>query len=452
MDIGRPLLFPALCVALSLSALSGQSQVESGKPVVVVLGSSSARGLGATSEEKSWAGRLKRALDPLGYTVVNLSRDGYATAGMIARFPAEVAPLRPKFVIHAVSIFNEGFSGPDPERAARTFRENTRTLVAMTRELRAVPIVAGLQPADAWDPGRRAILLRLYEQLEADGLVFWDFFGSAAELDGRWQRGLTLDGLHPNDEGHATLFESLTLGVFPLLAAGIQQNQGVESGAWIVTQPPNGNETPPPMRLTFDRSARSWTACIWFRDRAERNDTVALFGWGRDLRLDWLAGKLTVSGESGVLLSADTLNGAAWTHTCVSHQRSSKLLRLFINGKPQGETVLGTGVEIGPLGVTVGGVNDSPRSEFTGGALAELAVYRSSLPAEVIEQLYRGLGDAPRRSLEALLPLSQEPGDADNRAPGRPNISIREGAFLRSPGDGPRQPSQVRDREDRDPQ
>lgn len=197
---------------------------------LVIFGSSNAAGVGAstytgdpaapnwTEPPTSWAGLLRAALTPAGWTVFNRSITGTATAtglnNSISRFWTDVAPHRPSHVILCTALHNEGY---DPV----AFVRNLATLCAMVRSIGAIPIVRGPSPYNHPTPASQA---GVYDAMcnARNGIEGLDVFtiDALATLDdgaGKFAGGATYhagDGLHCNDAGYAQLYDAIDLGIF----------------------------------------------------------------------------------------------------------------------------------------------------------------------------------------------------------------------------------------------
>ena len=83
------------CFVVFLCFLGTSGRIGAAQKTIVILGSSTAQGVGASTYARSWAGLLTSAVAPRGWTVQNVSISGSGTAGSLARFDQDVTPLRP---------------------------------------------------------------------------------------------------------------------------------------------------------------------------------------------------------------------------------------------------------------------------------------------------------------------------------------------------------------------
>jgi lysophospholipase L1-like esterase len=186
--------------------------VLSGAPnpkTLVIIGSSNAVGVGATSYSLSWAGLLTTALEAQGWTVRNVSVSGMNTATAISRFESTVAIYRPSHVIHCTALFNDGFD-------VETFIKNTETLITRTRQIGAVPIVRGASPLDGATTAQFRAMVECDRQLNQLGVWLIDALSTLVD----WSSGgfvgtiYDTDGLHCSDAGYAAQYAAIDLGMF----------------------------------------------------------------------------------------------------------------------------------------------------------------------------------------------------------------------------------------------
>jgi hypothetical protein len=111
---------------------------------IVILGSSSARGVGASNcLLTSWAIQFRDAMKAKGYEVINVSKEADNATALINRFFTDVAPLNPDFVILAGSIYNDG--GPTPGNL-NFHEQSVHRLIKMVESIGAVPVIMGQFP------------------------------------------------------------------------------------------------------------------------------------------------------------------------------------------------------------------------------------------------------------------------------------------------------------------
>ena len=110
------------------------ARIKAGQPVrIVVMGSGSSAGIGATEAESAYPERLgselTRRFPHAGFAIVNLSRRGQLASEMAARFPKEVLDRQPALVIWQTGTV-EAVRGVDVEEFADTLEDGIDGLVS----------------------------------------------------------------------------------------------------------------------------------------------------------------------------------------------------------------------------------------------------------------------------------------------------------------------------------
>jgi len=205
--------------------------VLSGAPnekTLVIIGSSNATGVGATSYALSWAGLLTTYLTNLGWTVRNVSVSGMNTATAISRFEDTVAIYRPSHVILCTALYNDSFD-------VRTFVQNLGTLVTLCKNIGAVPVVRGSSPLDGATTAQFAAMKNCESQLNQMGVWLIDALSTLVDwADGGFIGGstYTTDGLHCTDAGYAAQYSAIDKGIF--LYGGEAPSHTKSEGVWRV--------------------------------------------------------------------------------------------------------------------------------------------------------------------------------------------------------------------------
>ena len=171
------------------TALSGEG------PLWVVLGDSTAQGIGAPSYDQGYVGQLRAVLDehsPRSWRVLNLSRSGARAADVLAtQLPRlEALDTTPDLVTCAIGA-NDMVPTPLPEVLA-SIREIIRRL---PRGAVIATIPQGLRPARA-----SVVNETIRSEAPAAGLVVADVW---AHTGPPWHGKLASDGFHPGLAGYA---------------------------------------------------------------------------------------------------------------------------------------------------------------------------------------------------------------------------------------------------------
>ena len=222
-------LFAACAAGQFDETVPGETRPEGLPPqTVVVLGSSTAAGTGASAPDSSWVGRFREnflALRP-GSRVVNLARGGYTTyhllrAGDTAGAPAGIRPdtarnvaaaavLRPDVVIVNLPS-NDAAAGIPADVELR----NLRRIDSAARATGAEVYVATTQPRNFEEAERRGRQATTRDSVLAYyGDRALDFWTDVATEDDRIGPRLDSgDGIHLNDRGHRLLYRRVWAAV-----------------------------------------------------------------------------------------------------------------------------------------------------------------------------------------------------------------------------------------------
>lgn len=188
---------------------------------VVVLGSSTAAGTGASTPDSSWVGRFRenfRVLRP-GSRVVSLAKGGYTTHHLLpaadadapgglrpdtARNVAAAVALRPDVIV--VNLPSNDAAAGIP--AAAELR-NLRVIDSVARTSGADVYLATTQPRNFEDPERRERQATTRDsvlaQYDTRALDFWtDVATDDHRIGPQFDSG---DGIHLNDRGHRLLYQ-----------------------------------------------------------------------------------------------------------------------------------------------------------------------------------------------------------------------------------------------------
>ncbi len=220
------------CVAALLAACGGggdggtpggapgrDSQDASG-PRWVVLGSSTALGVGA-SPGHSWAERLHAELEARGVQLDNRARSGAVTYEALPAAtlrPAERPPSDPQQDIAAklttaAQVVILAFPSNDAVRgySAHESAANLLLMREVAQQHGTGVIVLSSQPRDGASPAAYAAMLAADAVLQAEvGACFVAVHAALADAQGKIApRYASSDGIHLNNAGHGVIFEQL---------------------------------------------------------------------------------------------------------------------------------------------------------------------------------------------------------------------------------------------------
>lgn len=185
-----------------LSLLHPPAGFGAGKTIVVV-GDSLSSGYGVELEQ-SWVALLEDRLqsEGYGYSVVNASIAGDTTAGGLARLPRLLSAHDPQIVILELGG-NDGLRALPVDR----MRGNLAAMIEASIEQGAEVVLTGIQIPPNYGPAYTRSFTSVYPELASEyDIALVDFLLDGVALEGDLMQA---DGIHPNVEGHAVMFENV---------------------------------------------------------------------------------------------------------------------------------------------------------------------------------------------------------------------------------------------------
>lgn len=186
---------------------------------------------GAWDTEGGWVARLRKSFDEQTiasefedyHSVYNLGISGNTTRDILNRFDGEVKARfedGQKCIIFAIGVNDSQFDveTKQPLISPEEFRENLLKLIGEAEKITPRILLLGLLPVEdeklnpmPWEPthGYATEYVRRYEQIirevaEGQGVQFIPLLEEFLQKD---FKSLLIDGIHPNDEGHALVVE-----------------------------------------------------------------------------------------------------------------------------------------------------------------------------------------------------------------------------------------------------
>lgn len=217
------LLVTVFCFAIigSVVAFDAEAQTRPGVRIVV-LGSSTAEGAGASDINNSWVQRFREHCrqEVEGCQVINLARGGYTTYRLLpdeTAVPPELPqPDRGRNISEALRLQPDGLIINLPSNDAsygisvEDQLANYDVILAQAREA-AVPVwITTTQPRNL-DDEKRGRLMAMRDTTHArwpeHAVDFWTTIAAAdGTIAAEYDSG---DGIHLNDSGHAILFDRI---------------------------------------------------------------------------------------------------------------------------------------------------------------------------------------------------------------------------------------------------
>jgi acyl-CoA thioesterase I len=180
---------------------------------LVVLGSSTAAGIGASSPETSWVGLFKKwAKDNRDWDVTNLAVPGALTQDAVCTTPnsktQKAFDLGAKYIILSYPS-NDAVAGVTPEQSIGNIRSAIKCASAKGVKI----ILLSTLPRSELTPQQRKSIEQFDQTLKTEvGGCFIDVKEQLADVSGLNPR-LSLsagDGIHFNNNGHTVLFRLVT--------------------------------------------------------------------------------------------------------------------------------------------------------------------------------------------------------------------------------------------------
>lgn len=382
---------------------------------IVIIGSSTASGVGASSESKSWPGLFAAKMATFGYNVINSAISGDSTGGNINRFFSDVAVYKPDFVILGQSINNSNIHA-DVAGGFNDYVNNTLVLIKLVEDIGAIPVIGAQQgnnnyTADSFKATKDAVAT-----LERTGVYMFDAIGTTADEDsnGHWYAGLSDDGLHPNDAGHKLIFESIPFTFFNAVATQRVPKKS-KPASWRLNA--LGSQGAIKIPLASGEYG-SFSVGAWMKGSIIVGG-VSMIGFslssGNVVRLrdpggDGSGIQFVIDGNtdltSGYIPTGITFNDNKWHHIAITFNSYTKKLRLYIDGSLNG--TITTAINW----TTLNGISWMSRYDgtfgFVGGEIKEPFFYRITLNQEDVTKLL--IGSVPQKGLEFYSDLNTRPG------------------------------------------
>jgi lysophospholipase L1-like esterase len=297
--------------AASAAGLRGFDKAQNPKTVVaelsnkiVVVGSSTAGGSGASRVSNGWVALWQASLAGSGIELVNISIGGHSSADALGRLSGDVFPLKPTDVVLATNIFNDGMAGRRWQPVLDSYVRNTDESIKRIRSFGARAWLQGQYPCSSYQDGQESGLEQLYLYYESRGILLWDCWNTTNDPDrpSDWMPGLSVDGVHPTDLGHRLLFQAIPPGFARQMSSSqliALKDRLYCSGSWDVDAE-RQNTDDMPLALIGDINSPS--VCVYFDISPTRigEGTVTLFeDLSNGVRVEMTVGevRIVVSGR-----------------------------------------------------------------------------------------------------------------------------------------------------------
>lgn len=204
-----------------------QQAQENGELRVAVIGSSVARGMGASSSATSWAGLLKSDLESreelreTTITFSNFGMNGYKAYDLLEEGVVDnMVQARPDFIVFETSVINSYRQG---EALDTTIESIDALMKQLEEELPDAEIVViAPNPLETSSANIRGNTYLDYLTETQDYIIDnnWNYVDSYTEIEAqRQEQGYNIedildDGIHPNDTGYSMWYDVLERYLF----------------------------------------------------------------------------------------------------------------------------------------------------------------------------------------------------------------------------------------------
>lgn len=392
---------------------AGLAHAAQNPTTILVLGSSTAAGSGASTYSNSWVGLLTSVLAPKGFVVKNNSIGGTATGDSLARFDRDVTPYAPAFVLLATSFANE--PGTD---TPHDYLQNTLLLIRKVESIGAIPIVVAPYPNDSFNASTYSSVMDIYATLNAEGIPILDFLDATDNGHGHWVAGMSLDGTHPTDVGHRLLFDCIPLTLFDSLQRPRPPMNPHGFGSWIQT---SDTTTRGDLEIRPYSGMQSWTVSLWTNPSASPNERTLLNLNNGGFQLRRTGSVWTLWNGSVQLAAMDIRETRAFHHVAFEYQSITGMLGLYIDGQLRAQALRPAEKPLTVLSIGGDPANASLNAE--GDAFADVLLYRAPLSQTDMQAIR--FGHTPWKSVEAWLPLAYSPNrGVQNLAASVPTVIV----------------------------
>jgi lysophospholipase L1-like esterase len=386
------------------------------KARIVIYGSSTASGVGASAYSKSWAGLLEANLEAKGYAVFNASISGDTSQKLIDRFYRDVVPLKPDFVLIGNGIWNDGAI----TSVLANYIKNIKKLARMVENIGAIPLVVGIYPKDV-STGKDIFSARqFYSSMQEMGYTTFDCYSSVVNPStGAWAAGLSSDGTHPVDVGHNELYNAIEPSIFDVASPEkIINTENIQ--AYAMTGDTTTATTP--IAIDIDDGLYSFSVGAWVKNNNASLASVSQIGFNRggsvNLRVRNNSGTAYYSlyDEAGTdIISSVPWNSTAWNHHAVTFSWHDKKLSYYVNGSFVGSSTAAITTPEGIATKVTFLARGNGATECSGCSIALPFIYRTALLSNDIAKIYRR--EFPAKSLTFLSTFREVPaGIIENMA------------------------------------
>ena len=312
--------------------------------VIEVYGSSVAQGWNGGgsftngSYANGYAGLLTSYLGANGWFVTNNSTPGDTTALGIARFPTNVVPVAPNYLMIAFGLNNEGLaSSSNPAGTTSTFLTNLTSLISMCRSNGFYPVLGSCYPNNAYTATTYAYIKSANLTINSWNVPSYNLLGALDDGigDGNYAANYWSDATHPNAAGHQEYFYVIVPTLFNAIASGKTNSPYLSSATNFARLTLDASVTAP---ITFTPSNTMHSFTISFRVRSTNNGTIAAIHSGSGYAtLQITNGQITyVSTNGSQIVSSINATNGDWHDVALACRYAITNTWLFVDGVQAG--------------------------------------------------------------------------------------------------------------------
>lgn len=397
------------------------------KKKVVIIGSSVAKGYGAT-DEYGWTKYLEDALEEnKEFEVSNKSISGNNSQDVIDRFERDVTSEEPDIVVIGLSLANEKFvsasTATEKETICTKYKNNIEILCTKIREIKAIPIIGSCYPNNSYSLNDYKYILETNRFLESSNIATFDLMSNVDSGKGKWLNGTYLNSGHPNDTGHKLMFDSIPVSFFSKIQ---DNNNGYLSNNRHSYLKLKTGTIKNPIEL-YPQPFTSFTVSFQTVDLNLEDDNVMLsFDDGKEnvSRVRTTRGVYSYRTANGEEIKSDVKNNVTEFSTItLAYNSLTGIMKFYVNGTYYGEVEQ----ELDSPRIVIGG--HLLKSDFTGsGAYRNIAFYRAFLNEEAIKDIHDGY--IKQGALEIFAPCN-DMGNKINNLAKTDSLIIKQGDINR---------------------
>jgi lysophospholipase L1-like esterase len=301
---------------------------------LVVFGSSVASGTGADAG-MGYAALLSNTLEPLGMTVINKSIGGNKTTDLLNRFDADLVSQNPDYAFIGLSLANEGIIGNTG--AYDQYKTNMQEIIRRCRSNGIEPVIGLCYSNNGYDATLYDYIKKMNVLIQSWDVASCNVLAGPEDGTGKWATGVWSDAGHPNNIGHAEMFQTIVPTLFRALDKKIDFPARRTNNEGMIINPVDGGS---PLWYEPNFPIHSFTQTVQFRleDVLTSGSDYVIATIKADNRVGTGSivirnGQLVYVSTSGQAVTiADQLNLNQWYDVAVAHRYITSTTNIYLNG------------------------------------------------------------------------------------------------------------------------